>query len=159
VSRLQHRIRRSVQVQCAKYINSEARLNLEYQKHDKKTHSRGFVQRLKGKQGRFRGNLSGKRVDFSGRTVISPDPNVGIDQVCVPLHQARILTFPEQVSQYNLEEMRRLVSRGPEWPGANQLERAGGSEVFILRSAQVRERLSKQLQVCPGMRGTFQFIR
>ena len=39
---------------------------------------RGFVQRLKGKQGRFRGNLSGKRVDFSGRTVISPDPNLRV---------------------------------------------------------------------------------
>jgi DNA-directed RNA polymerase III subunit RPC1 len=43
--------------------------------------TRGFTQRLKGKQGRFRGNLSGKRVDFSGRTVISPDPNLRIDQV------------------------------------------------------------------------------
>ena len=43
--------------------------------------TRGFVQRLKGKQGRFRGNLSGKRVDYSGRTVISPDPNLRIDQV------------------------------------------------------------------------------
>ena len=43
---------------------------------------RGFAQRLKGKQGRFRGNLSGKRVDFSGRTVISPDPNMRIDEVC-----------------------------------------------------------------------------
>lgn len=42
---------------------------------------RSFYQRLKGKQGRFRGNLSGKRVDFSGRTVISPDPNLRIDQV------------------------------------------------------------------------------
>lgn len=42
---------------------------------------RGLCQRLKGKQGRFRGNLSGKRVDFSGRTVISPDPNLMIDQV------------------------------------------------------------------------------
>jgi DNA-directed RNA polymerase III subunit RPC1 len=39
------------------------------------------VQRLKGKQGRFRGNLSGKRVDFSARTVISPDPNLAIHQV------------------------------------------------------------------------------
>ena len=39
------------------------------------------MQRLKGKQGRFRGNLSGKRVDFSGRTVISPDPNLGVDEV------------------------------------------------------------------------------
>jgi DNA-directed RNA polymerase III subunit RPC1 len=45
--------------------------------------TRGFVQRLKGKQGRFRGNLSGKRVDFSGRTVIGPDPNLRIDEVRV----------------------------------------------------------------------------
>ena len=82
--------------------------------------------------------------------MISPDPNVGIDEVCVPLHQARILTFPEAVSQYNMEHMRRLVSRGPEWPGANQLERAGGAEVFVLRAPQVRERLSKQLQVRCG---------
>lgn len=44
---------------------------------------RGLIQRLKGKSGRFRGNLSGKRVDFSGRTVISPDPNLGIDEVCI----------------------------------------------------------------------------
>ena len=42
---------------------------------------RGFVQRLKGKQGRFRGNLSGKRVDFTSRTVIGPDPNLRIDEV------------------------------------------------------------------------------
>ncbi len=44
---------------------------------------RGFCQRLKGKQGRFRGNLSGKRVDFSARTVISPDPNLQIEEVCI----------------------------------------------------------------------------
>lgn len=45
----------------------------------------GFCQRLKGKKGRFRGNLSGKRVEFSGRTVISPDPNLRIDEVQKPL--------------------------------------------------------------------------
>ena len=44
------------------------------------------MQRLKGKQGRFRGNLSGKRVDFSSRTVISPDPNLRIEQVCFNLY-------------------------------------------------------------------------
>lgn len=58
--------------------------------------SRGFAQRLKGKQGRFRGNLSGKRVDYSGRTVISPDPNMRIDQVCLricftPVNTSHIL--------------------------------------------------------------------
>lgn len=47
--------------------------------------------------GRFRGNLSGKRVDFSGRTVISPDPNLRIDEVAVPVHVAKILTYPERV--------------------------------------------------------------
>lgn len=50
--------------------------------------------------GRFRGNLSGKRVDFSGRTVISPDPNLRIDEVAVPVHVAKILTFPEKVNKY-----------------------------------------------------------
>ncbi len=44
-----------------------------------------------------RGNLSGKRVDFSGRTVISPDPNLRIDEVAVPVHVAKILTYPEKV--------------------------------------------------------------
>jgi hypothetical protein len=138
----------TLQVQCAKYINSEARLSLEYQKHDKKTHSRGFVQRLKGKQGRFRGNLSGKRVDFSGRTVISPDPNLRIDEVCVPRHQATILSFPEKVTTHNIEQMRRLVMRGPAWPGANQLIRDGGAETFVLRASRRRDHLAKQLEVC-----------
>ncbi|XP_078201620.1 DNA-directed RNA polymerase III subunit RPC1 isoform X2 [Callithrix jacchus] len=83
-----------LQLQCALYINSELSgipLNMAPKKW-----TRGFVQRLKGKQGRFRGNLSGKRVDFSGRTVISPDPNLRIDEVAVPVHVAKILTFPEK---------------------------------------------------------------
>jgi DNA-directed RNA polymerase III subunit RPC1 len=138
---------RALQVQCAKYINAETRLTLEYQKHDRKTHSRGFVQRLKGKQGRFRGNLSGKRVDFSGRTVISPDPNLRVDQVCIPRHQASILTFPEVVTPHNIEDLRRLVGRGPLWPGANQLTRGGGAETFVLKASKRRDQLAKQLEV------------
>ena len=81
---------------------------------------RGFCQRLKGKQGRFRGNLSGKRVDFSGRTVISPDPNLGIDEVAIPELVAKNLTYPERVSRYNLERLRECVRNGTtKWPGAN----------------------------------------
>lgn len=89
-----------LQLQCALYINSELSgipLNMAPKKW-----TRGFVQRLKGKQGRFRGNLSGKRVDFSGRTVISPDPNLRIDEVAVPVHVAKILTFPEKVNKANI---------------------------------------------------------
>src|SRR6201999_214891 len=83
---------------------------------------RALTQRLKGKQGRFRGNLSGKRVDFSGRTVISPDPNLGIDQVAVPMLVARNLTYPEKVSRYNKKKLQERVRNGAnKWPGANYL--------------------------------------
>ena len=68
-----------LQLQVGLYINSELPgLPLAAQPGKP---MRGFVQRLKGKQGRFRQNLSGKRVDFSGRTVISPDPNLKITEV------------------------------------------------------------------------------
>ena len=70
------------------------------------------MQRLKGKQGRFRGNLSGKRVDFSGRTVISPDPNLRVDEVAVPQHVAKTLTFPDRVTPHNIERLRRAVLNG-----------------------------------------------
>lgn len=70
-----------LQAEVARFINSDVRgvpFNMKMQKE--KTLA-GFVQRLKGKQGRFRGNLSGKRVEFTGRTVISPDPNLKISEV------------------------------------------------------------------------------
>ena len=81
------------------------------------------MQRLKGKTGRFRGNLSGKRVDYSSRTVISPDPNLQIDQVAVPVHVAKILSYPDRVTMANIQLMRRLVVNGPDiHPGANFIQ-------------------------------------
>lgn len=62
----------------AQYVNSDVRIPFEMQVSRPLS---GFVQRLTGKQGRFRGNLSGKRVEFTGRTVISPDPNLKITEV------------------------------------------------------------------------------
>ena len=69
-----------------------------------------LTQRLKGKEGRFRGSLSGKRVDFSSRTVISPDPNLTISDVGVPVDVAKKLTIPETVSDWNIEEHDRKTS-------------------------------------------------
>jgi len=87
---------------------------------------RGFCQRLKGKQGRFRGNLSGKRVDFSGRTVISPDPNLGIDEVAIPVSVAKTMTYPETVTRYNIEKLRKIIMNGPKtWPGATYIIKRG----------------------------------
>ncbi|EJU06145.1 subunit of DNA dependent RNA-polymerase [Dacryopinax primogenitus] len=106
-----------LQAGVALYINSE-QPNLSPAYVQKPI--RGFCQRLKGKQGRFRGNLSGKRVDFSGRTVISPDPNLRIDEVAIPKRVAVKLTYPARVNEYNIESLRQAVRNGPlEWPGAN----------------------------------------
>ena len=72
-----------------------------------------LAQRLKGKDGRFRSNLSGKRVNFSARTVISPDPLLSINEVGVPVEVARGLTVPLEVTVHNSEVAKELVRRGP----------------------------------------------
>ncbi len=93
---------------------------------------RTLSQRLKGKEGRFRSNLSGKRVDFSARTVISPDPNLSMNEVGVPDQIATILTIPQRVTEWNMEKMRELVIRGPDrHPGANYLIRSDGRRVDL----------------------------
>jgi DNA-directed RNA polymerase subunit A' len=93
---------------------------------------KSLAQRLKGKEGRFRGNLSGKRVDYSARTVISPDPNLDINDVGVPLHIATRLTVPDVVTERNLEEMRRLVINGPfKHPGALYIIRPDGKRIRL----------------------------
>jgi DNA-directed RNA polymerase II subunit RPB1 len=88
--------------------------------------------RLKGKEGRLRGNLMGKRVDFSARTVITPDPNLSLDELGVPLSIALNLTFPEVVTPMNIEYCRKLVENGPtEWPGAKYIVRDDGIRIDL----------------------------
>ncbi len=91
-----------------------------------------LTQRLKGKEGRFRGSLSGKRVDFSARTVISPDPNLAISQVGVPVDVAKKLTIAETISQWNADELKKLVVNGPNiYPGANYIIRPDGVKIRL----------------------------
>lgn len=118
-------------LQLALYINSDVPgLN----KNEMAKTIRGFVQRLKGKQGRFRGNLSGKRVDFSGRTVISPDPNLRIDEVAVPVLVAKNMTYPEVVNRYNKKKLQDRVRNGTKvWPGANYVEKKDGDIKMFLK--------------------------
>eukprot|EP00919_Chromeraceae_sp_WS-2016_P073851 GHVR01174578.1.p1 GENE.GHVR01174578.1~~GHVR01174578.1.p1 ORF type:complete len:717 (+),score=175.91 GHVR01174578.1:217-2367(+) len=92
--------------------------------------------RLKGKEGRIRGNLMGKRVDFSARTVITGDANLDLDQVGVPISVAMTLTYAETVTALNIEELRKLVRAGPyQWPGARFVIREDGTR-FDLRFGQ-----------------------
>lgn len=119
-----------LQLICAQYVNSEmpglaAAVNAN-------KWIRGVCQRLKGKHGRFRGNLSGKRVDFSARTVISPDPNLRIDQVAVPEHVAKIMTYPEVVNEANIEKLRQCVRNGPDvHPGAQYVCKPGQMKRYL----------------------------
>ena len=93
---------------------------------------KSLQQRLKGKEGRIRGNLMGKRVDFSARTVITADPNLGIQQVGVPRSIATNLTVPERVTPFNLAELSALVTNGPtEHPGAKHIIRTDGTRVDL----------------------------
>jgi DNA-directed RNA polymerase beta' subunit len=96
---------------------------------------RSLCERLKHKEGRIRGNLMGKRVDFSARTVITPDPNLSIDELGVPLKIAMNLTFPEVVNVHNVDELRRLVCTGPDaYPGAKHVRKtADGNRTIRLR--------------------------
>ncbi|KIM21606.1 hypothetical protein M408DRAFT_18355 [Serendipita vermifera MAFF 305830] len=132
-----------VQYSVALYINSEAP---GIQQMNSKP-LRGFCQRLKGKQGRFRGNLSGKRVDFSGRTVISPDPNLRIDEVAVPEKVARILTYPSRVTVHNLQQLQKAVRNGPDvHPGANYVQAGSNGFKKFLRYGN-REDAANKLRI------------
>jgi DNA-directed RNA polymerase subunit A' len=89
-------------------------------------------QRLKGKEGRFRGSLSGKRVNFSARTVISPDPTLSLNEVGVPDRVAREMTQTLNVTERNVEEARQYVRNGPEaHPGANYVRRPDGRRLKV----------------------------
>jgi DNA-directed RNA polymerase II subunit RPB1 len=86
---------------------------------------KSLQQRLGTKEGRIRNNLQGKRVEFSARSVITPDPNISVQELGVPLKVAMNLTFPERVTAYNIDRLYSLVQNGPDkYPGAKSVQRA-----------------------------------
>jgi DNA-directed RNA polymerase subunit A' len=111
-------------------------------------------QRLKGKEGRFRSNLSGKRVNFSARTVISPDPNLSINEVGVPAECAQELTVPIRVTPANFQYCMDMILRGPEpkpgpegkyIPGVNYVIRPDGRRVKV--TDKNADEVAKRLEV------------
>ena len=79
-----------------------------------------ITERIKSKEGRFRHNLAGKRVNYAARTVISPDPKLELNEVGVPYAIAMELTVPERVTEWNLEWLKTFIKNGPKvYPGAN----------------------------------------
>ena len=93
---------------------------------------KSITERHKGKIGRVRGNLMGKRVDFSARSVITPDPELSITELGVPLKIAMNITKPVYVNETNINFLSYLVKKGPdEYPGAKILEKANGDNISL----------------------------
>jgi DNA-directed RNA polymerase subunit A' len=101
-----------------------------------------ITERIKGKEGRIRKNLAGKRVNYSARTVISPDPNLKLNEVGVPLDVANVLTVAERVTTVNLKRMKELImAKG--YPGANYIIRPDGKRKRI--TDDLREDLKEEI--------------
>ena len=93
---------------------------------------KSIQQRLGGKEGRIRYNIQGKRVEFSVRSVITPDPNLSVAEIGVPLEIAMNLTSPERVTPYNLDKLYKLIQNGADkWPGAKTIVRADGRMISL----------------------------
>lgn len=93
---------------------------------------KAIKERLNGKNGRVRGNLMGKRVDYSARSVITPDPNIGMEELGVPMKIAKNITKPVTVNKRNRQFLTKLVKNGPdEYPGAKILEQKNGENISL----------------------------
>ena len=93
---------------------------------------KSIKERLNGKTGRVRGNLMGKRVDFSARSVITPDPNISIRELGIPLKIAKNITKPAVVNAKNKDFLLALVKNGPDnHPGAKMLEKKNGDSITL----------------------------
>jgi DNA-directed RNA polymerase subunit A' len=96
-----------------------------------------LASRISSKEGRIRHNLAGKRTDFSARTVISPDPLIGLNEVGVPAKMAMNLTVPERVTEWNLEYLKKYIENGnKKYPGANYVLKADGKRKTITAETQ-----------------------
>ncbi|MEK6850805.1 MAG: hypothetical protein AABX85_04475 [Nanoarchaeota archaeon] len=102
-----------------------------------------ITERIKGKEGRIRQNLAGKRVNYSSRTVISPDPYIAINEVGVPFEIARVITVAETVTTLNIEYLKDLVRSGDKYPGANYIIRPDGKRKRI--TEELKEEICNEL--------------
>ena len=93
---------------------------------------KSISERHKGKTGRVRGNLMGKRVDYSARSVITPDPELSISELGVPMKIAKNITRPVEVQEHNIHFLYYLVKNGPhQYPGAKILEKKNGVSISL----------------------------
>lgn len=100
---------------------------------------KSLSERLGTKEGRIRYNIQGKRVEFSARSVITPDPNISLAELGVPEKIAMNLTIPERVTPFNINRLYKFVQNGADvFPGAKTIVRRDGRPIS-LRHINTRE--------------------
>lgn len=118
---------RNLQYHIGTYYNNE---DINLPTSQQKTGGRptkSIAERISGKTGRIRQNLNGKRVEGSGRAVITSDPSIGIDEVGIPLKIAMSIPFPEVVTPENYENLNKLVKNGRDvYPGIIKIIKKNG---------------------------------
>lgn len=111
-----------LQWSCTTLIDNNIKTIPQSQHRNNGRPLKSLKERIKGKEGRIRGNIFGKRVNYSARTVIDPDPCIKISEIGIPLQICKILTFPEVINKYNYDEMEKYFKNGPNnYPGANYI--------------------------------------
>jgi DNA-directed RNA polymerase II subunit RPB1 len=134
-----------LQYHIAAYFNNES---VTLPRSEQKTGGKPIIsisQRIQGKTGRIRNNLEGKRTNFCARTVITSDPNIGLDELGVPIYIAMKLTFPEIVTPYNINKLTQIVRNGRDkYPGANYVwPKSSGNEKRYPIDLRYRKRTVK----------------
>ncbi|KRH94704.1 DNA-directed RNA polymerase I largest subunit [Pseudoloma neurophilia] len=103
----------------------------------------GIKQVLEKKEGLFRQNMMGKRVNFTARTVISADPFIAVDEIGIPVEIAKKLTFPEKVTPFNRKRLEKAVINGSKYPGAEFVIEKGQKR--LLQFAKNRKIIARTL--------------
>jgi len=134
-----------LQYHVTTYFDNET-ANIPPARHRSGRPLKTLAQRLKGKEGRFRYNLSGKRVNFSARTVISPDPRIGLDEVGVPKTIAEELTIPMVITEWKMEDAKKYVMSS-EYPKAIYIIRPDGKRLRVGDTEEAKKEQAEQLKV------------
>jgi DNA-directed RNA polymerase subunit A' len=134
-----------LQYHVTTYFDNET-ANIPPARHRSGRPLKTLAQRLKGKEGRFRYNLSGKRVNFSARTVISPDPRIDMDEIGVPGKIAEELTVPVAVTEWNVNDLKKFImSEG--YPRATYVIRADGRRIKVGEDPALKKEVAEGLKV------------
>lgn len=139
--------------------NVDHLMDREMSKTTESANCHGLKQVIEKKEGIIRMHMMGKRVNYAARSVITPDPNLNIDEIGVPEAFALKLTYPVPVTPWNVTELRKLIMNGPEvHPGAVMIEGEDGY-VKLLRGNDKTQLEAIAKRLLTSSRKTFSGIK